>query len=174
MSVVRIMIASFGNAQDLVLHSWLRHRNRVVQGQLIGGFATADVVNAETANPTWQVVEPQDFMDDFDVDRVFAWRLLTSNNRELARSAGIFFRFSDAQEDAMRLQQNVSLLMFDAVVDSLEGTQTWRASLAGKPIAFGSRWFRMERDRDRALHNALAILPLAQVAETAQSVGSAR
>lgn len=173
MSVVRIMIASFSNAQDLVLHSWLRHRNRVITGRLIAGTAPYDTFDSGVGVP-WKPFEPQDFSREFDVDKVFAWRLLTSNNRELARSAGLFFRFSDAQADAADAQQSAPRMEFDAVVDGTEGTQTWRGNLAGRPLVFGSRWFRMERDRERALQNALAILPLAQLAETAQSVGSSR
>lgn len=174
MSVVRIMVASFSNSQDLVLHSWLRHRNRVIEGRLIAGSSLDDEAFDPSIGAAWKPIEPKDFGQEFDVDRVFAWRLLTSNNRELARSAGLFFRFADAQADAADAQQSAARMEFDAVVDGSEGTQTWRGSLAGRPVVFGSRWFRMERDRERALQNALAILPMAHLAETAQSVGSSR
>lgn len=174
MSVVRIMITSFSNTQDLVLHSWLRHRNRIIEGRLIAGSTLDDDTFEPGVGAAWKSISPKDFGQEFDVDRLFAWRLLTSNNRELARSAGLFFRFADAQADAADAQHSARRLEFDAVVDSAEGTQTWRGNLDGKPIVVGSRWFRMERDRERALHNALAILPLAHLAETAQSVGSSR
>lgn len=173
MSVVRIMVASFSNSQDLILHSWLRHRNRVIEGRLIAGSSMDSAFNPGIG-AAWKSIEPKDFGQEFDADRVFAWRLLTSNNRELARSAGLFFRFSDAQTDAADAQASVAKMEFDAVVDGSEGTQTWRGNLAGRPMVFGSRWFRMERDRERALQNALAILPMAHLAETAQSVGSSK
>ncbi|WP_394939273.1 hypothetical protein [Psychromicrobium sp. YIM B11713] len=155
MSVVRLMVASFNSARDPVLHSWLLHRDRVLGEQHCG--------------------EALERGDGFDQeDHIFVWRLLTSNNRELARSAAIFRKFSAAQEDAQLAQQLAPGWEHRSVVDADQGTHTWLAASDARPQVMGARWFRMERDRDKALKSALLALETARLPESAHAAGLRR
>ncbi|AJT41605.1 hypothetical protein [Psychromicrobium lacuslunae] len=155
MSSVRLLVASFSTPQDPVLHSWLVHRSRVL-GETHYGSA----------------LEKSDGFDP--EEHIFVWRLLTSNNRELARSAAIFKKFSEARDDAAETQRSIQDLAHHSVIDADQGTHTWLAFAAEEPKVFGARWFRMERDRDKALHNALIAFSSARLPESAHAAGLRR
>lgn len=155
MSTVRLLVASFSNTQDPVLHSWLVHRSRVL-GEVQYGKS---LEGSDGFNPE---------------EHIFVWRLLTSNNRELARSAAVFKKFSEAKEDAVEAQESIHTWVHHSVVDADQGTHTWLASAANSPKALGARWFRMERDRDKALQSALTAFTAASLPESAHAAGLRR
>lgn len=70
----------------------------------------------------------------------YAWRLMTANNRELARSV---HRFAgpDLCREAVRTVQNGSgRLLVSTIPDPMTGDFSWRGELDGVPVAAGKRY----------------------------------
>lgn len=79
--------------------------------------------------------------DTVDGGPVGVWRLLASNNREVARSADLFDSFASARDSVERLQsrwQELELATFHGPASASHG---WAASLDGSPAVTCARWY---------------------------------
>lgn len=77
----------------------------------------------------------------------YVWRLMTANNRELARSV---FRFAapDLCRHAVReVQTGSARLLVSTVSDPLTGQFSWGGELDGVPVAAGNRYEQEQNAR---------------------------
>ncbi|MDQ7911141.1 hypothetical protein RB614_42295 [Phytohabitans sp. ZYX-F-186] len=77
----------------------------------------------------------------------YAWRLMTANNRELARSV---FRFADpglCRQAVREVQGSSARLVLSTVADPMTGQFSWRGDLDGAPVAAGNRYEQEQNAR---------------------------
>jgi hypothetical protein len=70
---------------------------------------------------------------------VVGWRLITENNRELARSFGLFRNEVDARRDAARMRSCAAQFELHVVVTAQLRGAGWCASLDESPLVVGAR-----------------------------------
>jgi hypothetical protein len=104
-----------------------------------------------------------------DHDGVLAWSLVSANNRELARSARIFARFSAAVDDAQSCVRSHADLVAHLQSDDRSGGYGWRLALGGVAELVCARWYTSDRDRRHAATAALQALPDAVVSSGARA-----
>jgi hypothetical protein len=89
------------------------------------------------------------------------WQLVSANNRELARSAGIFAGFRAASDAAAATVANLASAVVRPVVDDARGLQGWYLSIDGEPAVICSRWYLADRERSQAVNLAVSSLRVA-------------
>ena len=80
----------------------------------------------------------------------YAWRLMTANNRELARSV---FRFAGpdlCRQAVWEVQASSTRLAVSTVSDPMTGQFTWRGELDGTPIVAGKQYEQEQTARSAA------------------------
>ena len=130
----RVIFTRFAGVENPELGPWLAHVSRV-----LGKRAPAVV---KTAEPS-------------------VWQLVSANNRELARSAGVFAGFRAASESAAATVANLASAIVRPVVDDTRGLQGWYLSIDGEPAVVCSRWYLADRERSQAVNLALSSLRVA-------------
>jgi hypothetical protein len=108
---------------------------------------------------------------------VVVWRLVSSNNRELARSAEIFGQFHDAVASARAAATAAEITTVCLVSDERGGSYGWYLTHVDRPVAICARWYDAERERRHAVSLAIRGLSLATLAEGARELmdsGSSR
>lgn len=103
----------------------------------------------------------------------YTWRLLSTNNRELARSA---FRFAapDLCRQAVReVQADVSRLALRTFAHPTTGQFGWCAESAGVPVAVGRR-YEHEQNARVAATRFLGVVAAAEVADTVRALRDRR
>lgn len=76
----------------------------------------------------------------------YAWRLMASNNRRLARSVTSFASRLVAVDAITFLRSELDSLQPHVVTDPRNGSWGWRAELAGVAVATCPHWYERERD----------------------------
>ncbi len=130
----RVIFTRFAGVENPELGPWLAHVSRV-----LGKRAPAVV----------KVAEPS------------VWQLVSANNRELARSAGIFAGFRAASDAAAATVANLAYAIVRPVVDDARGLQGWYLSIEGEPAVICSRWYLADRERSQAVNLAVSSLAVA-------------
>ena len=115
---------TFGSASDRRLAGWTAFRDSILTATAIGDVPPV-LVSASTNVPP----------------PVGIWRLLASNNRELARSWVAYPSCDAARADVTRLQSAVSSLAVTVVRGRSASHYGWFATLDGVPVISSGRWF---------------------------------
>ncbi|PRY67487.1 hypothetical protein B0I08_10694 [Glaciihabitans tibetensis] len=101
------------------------------------------------------------------------WRLLATNNREIARSVRVYPTFAEARADVDRVCANRERLVVAAVVGPDRGTRGWYATLDGEPVITCSRWYETSSSSVAASADAVEALQLAVIVEAVRTIESA-
>ena len=115
---------TFGSANDRRFAGWTAFRDSIRTATALGD-------SVPVAMPASTSVAPP----------VGIWRLLASNNRELARSWIVYPDCAAAREDVTRLQSAVSSLAVTVVRGRSATEYGWFATLDGVPVISSGRWF---------------------------------
>ena len=102
------------------------------------------------------------------------WRLIASNNRELARSWVAYADFEAARAHVAHLQSNVEALEVTIVRGDSASQYGWLASLHGVPVIMSGRWFGAASSTLQSALTSLAELGRASVADAPTPVVRAR
>jgi hypothetical protein len=132
----RVIFTRFADVENPELRPWLAHVRRV-----LGKQAPAVV---PVADPT-------------------VWQLVSANNRELARSTGLFAGYRAASDGARLTISGLASAVVRPVVDEARGLHGWYLSIDGEPAVICSRWYLADRERSQAVKLALASLGVAQL-----------
>jgi hypothetical protein len=97
----------------------------------------------------------------------YAWRLMASNNRRLARGVTSFAVRSVAVDAITRLRDAMSVLELRIVTDARDGSWEWYAEHAGVTVARCPHSYERERDCRGGFRRFLEAASRAQVAEGA-------
>jgi hypothetical protein len=91
-----------------------------------------------------------------ELSDVGIWRLLASNNRELARGWTAHTSFDEARDDVARLQSSVAALEVAVVRGETASQNGWVATLDGVPVISCGRWFGAASTSMHSARTALA------------------
>lgn len=103
----------------------------------------------------------------------YAWRLMTANNRELARSV---FRFPapDLCRQAVReVQIGATRILTSTVADPLTGQFSWRGELDGNPVVAGKR-YEQEQGARYAMKRFLDAVAEAEITDVVRGLRDRR
>lgn len=137
----RVMFTRFSGVENPELRPWLAHVSRVLGNR-------APAVTA--------VSDPS------------VWQLISANNRELARSAGVYPGFRAASDAAASTVANVASAVSRHVVDDARGLLGWYLAIDDLPVMICARWYLAERERSQAVNLALASLQVAVFSDSAR------
>src|ERR1700753_1313118 len=98
-------------------------------------------------------------------DGWFAWRLMASNNRRLARSVTSFASRQWAVQAITQLRSDLEQLEPNVLTDPRTGSWGWRAERGGVPVAMGPHPYERERDCRGGFRRFIDAASRAQVAE---------
>lgn len=107
-------------------------------------------------------------------DGWYAWRLMASNNRRLARSVRSFTSRPFAVDAIARLRTQLDHLQPDVLTDPRNGSWGWRAALDGVPVAVCPHWYERERDCRAGFRKFAEAAARAQVADGGTVLREAR
>jgi len=137
----RVIFTRFADVENPELGPWLAHVRRV-----LGKRAPAEVA---LADPT-------------------VWQLVSGNNRELARSAGLYAGFRAASDSAERTIQSLPSATVRPVVDESRGLKGWYLAVDEVPVVICSRWYLADRERSQAVKLAASSLAVAVLSDGAR------
>lgn len=92
---------------------------------------------------------------------VLVWQLVSGNNRQLARSAGVHDTFEAASAHARSVVESGLRLSVENVSEAGRGVYGWYASLNGDPVMTCARWYVSDRDRRNSIELALRSVAVA-------------
>jgi len=153
----RVIFDTFRSAYDPRLAAWLLFRSYVLPE--LAGVPLA----AQDAAPGTGLVS----LGVFGV-----WRLLATNNRELARCAAVFSSPAAALEAAVADQRRTAELQLSAVRGPSATKHAWVLRGGGRPVVTSARWYESAGEAVSAGRMASAVLASAEVNETV-SIGTA-
>jgi len=110
--------------------------------------------------------KPHPFSQSFTV-----WRLISANNREIARGAGMYADYAEAAAHAQQVRDAAPLLTVTFLRRTGRGDYSWYASFGKCPVLLAAAWHRTARDRDRSAATALQALGGAKILATAARHG---
>ncbi len=151
----RVIFDTFRSARDPRLSAWLLFRSALVPE--LEGTQIASSGGRTTAAP---------------VGVYGVWRLLATNNRELARCALVYVS-PGAALDAVRLEQGRVL---DMAVTTVRGpratTHGWVIRRGDRPVVTAARWYESAGEAAAAARAATVVLATADIAGSV-SIGTA-
>ncbi|MDU0346410.1 hypothetical protein RWH44_11950 [Microbacterium sp. KSW2-29] len=153
----RVIFDTFRSSYDPRLAAWLLFRSYVLPE-----FAASPIA-AEEVVPGAGLVS----LGVFGV-----WRLLATNNRELARCAAVFSSPAAAVEAAVADQRRIADLHLSAVRGPTATKHAWVLRGGGRPVVTSARWYESAGEAVAAGRMATAVLASAAVTETV-SIGTA-
>jgi hypothetical protein len=118
----RIVFSTFASASDPMLAAWRRFRESVAHDVGAGVPATGAASNAPPSP-------------------VGVWRVLASNNRELARSAEGYPTFDEARAHAVRIREHVNELDIVLVTGVRPDSHGWYFALDDATVLTCGRWY---------------------------------
>jgi uncharacterized protein YegP (UPF0339 family) len=98
-------------------------------------------------------------------DGWYAWRLMASNNRRLARSVSSFASRLVAVDAITLLRSQLDSVQPNVLTDPRNGSWGWRAELDGVAVAACPHWYERERDSRAGFRRFVDAARLAGVAE---------
>ncbi|TFV95319.1 hypothetical protein [Orlajensenia leifsoniae] len=150
----RIVFSTFWSGSDPMLRAWVRFRDSV-----IGGGHSAGLV-AEPIDPR--------------AEHPGVWRVLASNNRELARSAGWYESFASAHAHAISIRQSVNDLDILLVAGVEPATHGWYFTLDGCAVLTCGRWYGSSALSLESALAAIDALRVGHVAELSHEIRASR
>ncbi|KQO97745.1 hypothetical protein [Leifsonia sp. Leaf264] len=142
----RIVFSTFRSGSDPMLRAWTRFRDSVV-----GTRQLAD-------HP----------------DHPGVWRVLASNNRELARSGGLYDTFDSAHAHAIGIRRSINDLDIVLVDGQGPGRHGWYFSLDGCVVLTCGRWYGSSALGLESALAAVDALRTGLVADGSQEIRSSR
>ncbi|WP_157372252.1 hypothetical protein [Arthrobacter sp. Soil736] len=112
------------------------------------------------------VAKPPNFQEILTV-----WRLISGNQRELARGVGIFTDYARAAAHAGSIRDAAPRLSITLVKHPGTRSLGWYASIGSRPVMMTPAWHRTARDRDRSVATALQALGGAKILAAAAQHG---
>jgi hypothetical protein len=85
----------------------------------------------------------------------FVWQLVSANNRELARSVGVYSSFESASANAQSVVDAHQRAVVAQVSEAGRGAYGWFASVDNTPVMTCSRWYVTDRDRRYSIDTAV-------------------
>ncbi|MFC6356678.1 hypothetical protein [Luethyella okanaganae] len=153
----------FRSDQDPTLLAWRRFRDQID----VPARGTAPVVERNVRG----ISRASSVVGDSECG---VWRLLASNNREVARSARAYRSFIGARDHVHRLQDLVDEMVVVTLTGRATGTYGWFVQLHGIAILTCSRWYPAASSSVEASLGSLALLRIAVVAEESRRLPGAR
>jgi hypothetical protein len=101
------------------------------------------------------------------------WRLLATNNREIARSVRVYPSFPEARTEVDRICAGREELVVAAVVGPDRGTRGWYATLGGEAVITCSRWYETSSSSIAASMDAIEALQSAVIVDAVRTIESA-
>ena len=95
----------------------------------------------------------------------YAWRLMASNNRRLARGLNSFGSRLSAVDAINQLRDRITEVRPHITTDPQNGSWGWRAEDAGRPLATCPHWYERERDCRTGFAKFVDAVARAQIAE---------
>jgi hypothetical protein len=148
-----LVFLAFSSTGDQKYRGWASFRDSVANGRPIG--EAMPVVAARRAGDRGFV----------DLSTVGIWRLLASNNRELARSWVAYPSYAAARDDVARLQAAVESLVVTVVRGESASQYGWLATLDDEPVISSGRWFGASSTSMHSALTTLADFALATISE---------
>ncbi|KQX08273.1 MULTISPECIES: hypothetical protein [unclassified Leifsonia] len=142
----RIVFSTFRSGADPMLRAWGRFRDSVA-GDSRPAPVGPKVTGADRA------------------EHPGVWRVLASNNRELARSAGWYDSFASAHEHAIGIRRAVNDLDILLVSGAEPATHGWYFTLDGCVVLTCGRWYGSSA---LGLESALAAIDALRVGQMAE------
>jgi len=136
------MFSAFPSTKDGRFVGWAAFRDALAAGRRVSDRSDVPPVSVQSN----QHVE---------FTRMGIWRLLASNNRELARSWAAYPSFESAHAHVERLQRDVGSLEITGVKGESPSQYGWLATSNGVPVITAGRWFGAS---STALHSAVTSL----------------
>lgn len=152
----RILFTRFASGHSPKLQPWLAHLHRI----LLADGRAVPALEGELG------------------DGALVWQLVSGNNRQLARSAGVYSSFDSATSSVTAMASEAARLSVALVSEHQRGVFGWYASLDGNPVLACARWYDTERDRARSIKLvipsfAIAVqLPTVRLIDRALPTGS--
>lgn len=153
----RVIFDTFRSARDPRLSAWLLFRS-----YLLPELAVTQLALTEAAPPA--IVAP---IGVFGV-----WRLLATNNRELARCATVFPSPTAAVEAARSAQVWAGEMSVTTVRGPVATKHAWLLRRGDRPVATAARWYESAGEAMGAGRSAVSVLTTAEVVEGV-SIGTA-
>lgn len=145
----RVIFDTFRSARDPRLAAWLMFRSHLLPDE-----APAPRASTSTSAPTSATVP---------VGVFGVWRLLASNNRELARCATVFASPAVAVETAIAEQSRAGELHVSPVRGPAATKHAWVLRHEGRPVATAARWYESSGEAAAAGRAAVTVLSAAEV-----------
>ena len=142
-TVPSLVFLAFPSKNDQRFRGWASFRESIGSGRPVGDQAPVTVPRLPADHGL------------VELSSVGIWRLLASNNRELARSWVAYPSFEAARDDVIRLQAAVDELVVSVVRGETASQYGWLATLRGEPVISSGRWFGAS---STSLHSALTTL----------------
>lgn len=161
----RIVFSAFRSGSDPMLLSWNRFRDAVAPANAPGSGASAA---GSTASVSSASGSPE------SVAGAGIWRLLATNNRELARSAHVYPSLAAARTHVAQLRERADELVLTPVAGPALGRRGWYLSLGGTVVLTCGRWYGAASSSTEAAHAALAALALAEIPAAPRFVTTGR
>ena len=163
----------FPSGGDPLIRAWTKFREEIQAGSLRQERAAAVAVPDSTFDLTVDVDAVMERSGESGI-----WRLLASNNREIARSSFLYRSFLSAREHLLRLQPQAGEMVTNVVQGSKAGTHGWYVSLRGVTVMTCSRWYCTATVSREAAAAAVLMFARATVADlpgrSSRSVDRAR
>lgn len=139
----RVIFDTFRSVRDPRLAAWLMFRSHLLPD---------DTLAPRVASPSTSPVG------------VFGvWRLLATNNRELARCASVFASPEVAVETALAEQSRAGELHVSPVRGPAATKHAWVLRRDGQPVATAARWYESSGEAAAAGRAAVGVLSSAEV-----------
>lgn len=153
----RVIFDTFRSARDPRLSAWLLFRSYLLPELAASQLALMD-------DPTAVSLAP--------IGVYGVWRLLASNNRELARCATVYPSPPAAIAAVRGAQAQVSEMSVSTVRGPVATKHAWLLRRGDRPVATAARWYESPGEAAVAGRAAIAVLGTADVADGV-SIGTA-
>ena len=162
-AVPRVTFTMFTSDEDPMLRAWMRFRDPILSPRDVEARSSLRHLLTDL---------PRSELGARGAVREFGfWRMLASNNRELARSFLLYRSFEQARSHVRMLQSEPGSLDVTYVSGSGTSSRGWIVTAAGEPVMTCSRWYDSTSARAAAAMGALAAFPLAVVSDAPDRSG---
>ena len=168
-----IVFSLFPRSADPMLATWRSFCADVLAAGQRATFAaetTPDVAGAARSVPDVAGAPTPATRALADGRTLGIWRLLATNNREIARSAHEYSSRVEAVAEVTWIREHAADLVAIPVVGVQRANRGWIATLYGETVMTGSRWYESTSTSTGASHDALQALRTAVVSESVRVI----
>ncbi|MBM7472208.1 hypothetical protein [Subtercola frigoramans] len=162
-----IVFSAFRTNSEPMIRAWSAFRQQVKVGEKTTATNTAAQNTAEPTRAQLTLSEPPATRTPSTAapSQSGIWRLLASNNREVARSSYLYTSFVAARGHVLYLQQSVDDMQITIVNGPTAGTHGWFASIDSSAVMTCARWYGASASSLEAAVTTLAALRSATVTD---------